>query len=343
MWNQSKKYKKIAVGIVLALVLILGLSRLKLQSVDSFRREQSQAAQELGLDESGQESGLGSISNGDGQSEESESVETEIPDEDQMSQSSQKKETPSSKKKKEKGTESSGSDQNTGKNSAAQETGKKKKNSNSSQEHYTPLGGTGSSSTGGNSSGNNSGSVGKDTGSQDSAGQNNQNTGQNGSDHTDASNSAGQQNNASANVTSAPSASGDSDSKKEKITCIVQIRCDELVKNKDKVSSSLWKYIPSDGMILTETKVSVEKGATAYDVLRQICKAKSIALDAEYTPLYQSYYVKGIGYLYEKQAGDRSGWIYKINGKAPNRGASSFTLSDGDQMVWSYTCDGINS
>ena len=65
-----------------------------------------------------------------------------------------------------------------------------------------------------------------------------------------------------------------------------------------------------------------------------------MALDAEYTAMYKSYYVKGIGHIYEKQAGDMSGWIYKVNGLSPNMGASSYKLSEGDTITWAYTCDG---
>lgn len=35
-----------------------------------------------------------------------------------------------------------------------------------------------------------------------------------------------------------------------------------------------------------------------------------------------------------------SGWIYKVNGTAPNRGASAYKVSDGDAISWYYTCDG---
>ena len=39
-------------------------------------------------------------------------------------------------------------------------------------------------------------------------------------------------------------------------------------------------------------------------MLTAACKLKKIAYDAEYSPIYKTSYVKGIGYLYEKMAGD---------------------------------------
>ena len=349
MWNQSKKYKNIVIGILLVLVLIFGLSRVKLQSVDSFQKEQSQAAQELGLSEDGQGSESGNDFDENGQTGELGSVETGDPGEEQTSRPSQKNAKASKNKnhtpeeKKEAKKDSSDSTQAEEKNSTSQKTKKKKSSNNAQGNQYEPLGGTQNSSAGENGNKDNSSSDEKKSDSKNPSKQNDQNSGQNESNNSSSSGAEAQKPNDTVNVSQAPAGSDESGTKKEKITCTIQICCDELVKNKDSVPSSLRKYIPSDGMLLQETTVSLEKGATAYDVLSQVCKARSIALDAEYTAMYNSYYVKGIGYLYEKQAGDRSGWIYKVNGKAPNLGASGFILSDGDQLLWCYICDGIHS
>lgn len=136
-----------------------------------------------------------------------------------------------------------------------------------------------------------------------------------------------------------------SNSKKEEktITCSLEIICHQLVKNKGNVDKSIEKYIPANGEILSKVTVKMKAGATAYDLLSTVCKASGVALDAEYTPVYGTYYVRGIGHIYEKQAGKRSGWIYKINGVSPNVGASDYKLSDGDICSWSFTCDGKSS
>lgn len=136
-----------------------------------------------------------------------------------------------------------------------------------------------------------------------------------------------------------------SHSKKEEktITCSLEITCHQLVKNKESAGTSIEKYIPANGEILSKVTVKIKAGATAYDLLSTVCKASEVALDAEYTPIYGTYYVRGIGHIYEKQAGKRSGWIYKINGVSPNVGASDYKLSDGDICSWCFTCDGKSS
>ena len=60
-----------------------------------------------------------------------------------------------------------------------------------------------------------------------------------------------------------------------------------------------------------------------------------------WTPLYDSYYIEGIGHLYEFDAGPESGWMYKVNGTFPNYGCSSYVLTGGEEIVWCYTCAGL--
>lgn len=123
------------------------------------------------------------------------------------------------------------------------------------------------------------------------------------------------------------------------ISCTVEIRCDALLDRQDRLSAEKWGYVPKDGVILAKKKVSVPKGTDAFRLLSMACQAGGIALDAEYTPMYGSYYVRGIGHLYEMDAGDGSGWLYEANGKRPDIGASGFLLSDGDAVLWRYVCD----
>ena len=50
-----------------------------------------------------------------------------------------------------------------------------------------------------------------------------------------------------------------------------------------------------------------------------------------------SSYVTGIGGLSEKDYGSKSGWMYFVNGEAPNKACGKYILQDGDGLVWSYT------
>lgn len=126
----------------------------------------------------------------------------------------------------------------------------------------------------------------------------------------------------------------------EYITCNVAIDCISVLDKIDLLNVSVRKHIPSDGIMLKESQIKVKKDASAYDVLINACKANKIVYDAEYSKVYSSTYVKGIGYLYEKMAGDMSGWVYLVNGKTANVGASRYTVNEGDTITWTYTCSG---
>lgn len=126
------------------------------------------------------------------------------------------------------------------------------------------------------------------------------------------------------------------------IKCSIEIRCDSILSNKDKISADKLEYVPENGVILDKRTITVKKGTNVYQVLAEVCQAKGIALDSEFTPMYGSYYVRGIAHLYETDAGDNSGWIYTVNGKRPEIGASGFLLSEGDAILWRYTCDELD-
>ena len=72
------------------------------------------------------------------------------------------------------------------------------------------------------------------------------------------------------------------------------------------------------------------EGATPYDAL---C-ALGLSINARGT----SYgtYVAAIGGLAEKEHGGTSGWMYSVNGVAPNTACSNYVLHNGDSVVWYY-------
>ncbi len=128
-------------------------------------------------------------------------------------------------------------------------------------------------------------------------------------------------------------------------TVTISIRCDTLLQEKNwkKLDKQLReeKYVPSDGVILPETTCVLRKGDTAFDILKRVCRYKEIQMDYQGADsnIYSTAFIKGINYLYEFSCGDLSGWMYKVNGDFPNRGASSYKLKDGDVIDWVYTCD----
>lgn len=124
----------------------------------------------------------------------------------------------------------------------------------------------------------------------------------------------------------------------EKNECSLTITCQEVFSHMEKLSESAKKVIPKDGIILKGT-FSFEEGDTVFDVLKQVCKEREIHLDYVFTPLYSTYYIKGIHNLYEFDCGDESGWMYSVNGKDPGSGCNKYKLAKGDQVVFHYTCE----
>lgn len=124
------------------------------------------------------------------------------------------------------------------------------------------------------------------------------------------------------------------------ITVTVSIDCSTLAADMSKLEdAALEDYVPSDGVILPPTEVKIEEGESAYDALYKICRKKDIHMEASFTPAYNSYYVEGINYLYEFDAGDLSGWMFNVNGEFPSYGCSEYVLKEGDAVQWLYTCD----
>ncbi len=111
-------------------------------------------------------------------------------------------------------------------------------------------------------------------------------------------------------------------------TVTLSIRCDTIV-GKDKN-----EYVPADGIILSTSEFSIEKGDTVYDILTEAARKHNIQVESR-----SGGYIAGINYLYEFDYGDLSGWIYHVNGDAPFVMCSEYELSDGDKIEWLYTCE----
>ena len=127
------------------------------------------------------------------------------------------------------------------------------------------------------------------------------------------------------------------------LSCIISIRCDTVLNNMDRLDAAKIPYVPSDGCILPAVTVEIEDGESVFDVLKYVCDTYGIQLEFSWTPVYNSSYIEGIGYLYEFDCGDESGWIYNVNGTAPNYGCSEYKLHGGENIVWSYSCAGYGA
>ena len=117
-----------------------------------------------------------------------------------------------------------------------------------------------------------------------------------------------------------------------------EIECKKILKKKELWKNGLEEVIPASG-IYYSGKCSFTAEESVYDILKRITKENNIALDSEFTPMYGTYYVKGIGGLYQFDCGSKSGWMYSVNGMTPNVGASNYQVSNGDVIVFYYVCE----
>lgn len=124
-------------------------------------------------------------------------------------------------------------------------------------------------------------------------------------------------------------------------TCTVTIRCGAVLDSLDELREEKLPYVPRSGVMLGKTTVPFAEGETAFDVLQRVCAAAELPLEYSWTPLYNSYYIEGIGHLYEFDCGSESGWMYRVNGAFPNYGCSGYVLTGGEEIVWTYTCAGL--
>ena len=122
--------------------------------------------------------------------------------------------------------------------------------------------------------------------------------------------------------------------------CTITIVCNTILDNLGTLDEEKAPYVPKDAVILPQTQVSFAQGDTVFDVLQKVCTAADIQLEYSWTPIYGSSYIEGVNHLYEFDCGKESGWMYKVNDWFPNYGCSAYTLKNGDDIVWCYTCNG---
>ena len=122
-------------------------------------------------------------------------------------------------------------------------------------------------------------------------------------------------------------------------TCTLLIECSTILANTEKLNKQKQDLVPEDGILYAEKEVTFYEGESVFDVLQRETQDASIHMEFEWTPLYDSSYVSGIGNLYEFDCGELSGWTYSVNGWFPNYGASRYIVSQGDKIEWHYTCD----
>lgn len=148
--------------------------------------------------------------------------------------------------------------------------------------------------------------------------------------------------------TTAPTTQATTEMKKY---CTVRIECNTIYDNLSKLKEGKNDFLPSSGVILDNVQVELSGDESAFDVIKKACeenactdnckycKANGVQIEYTYTPAFNNYYIEGIHQIYEKDCGTQSGWMYSVNGNFPDEGSSSYTVSPGDVIVFSFTCN----
>lgn len=124
------------------------------------------------------------------------------------------------------------------------------------------------------------------------------------------------------------------------VTCTITVECKNIHKHMSQLKSGHERFVPNDGYIIHAESHTVNRGSTAYDVLKLACNAHGIRLTAKSTSY--GVYVVGINNLDEKDCGSASGWMYKVNGTAPMTSCGKYKMDSGDNLVFYYVCTGAD-
>lgn len=117
-------------------------------------------------------------------------------------------------------------------------------------------------------------------------------------------------------------------------TCTLTIECTAVLNNMSSLKAGHEKYVPGNGYILSNKKMTISKGDTVYDVLKEACSESGIRLTASNSSF--GIYVSGINNIDEKDCGKNSGWTYWVNGNMPMVTCGKYNVNNGDEIKFSY-------
>lgn len=128
-----------------------------------------------------------------------------------------------------------------------------------------------------------------------------------------------------------------SQSKKASSSTTTKSSTKKQTKTQKKKNTVVYSIVISSNEVpLPPTEVEITDGESVLDVLIKVTKAKEIQMD------YRggrggTAYVEGIDNVYEFDRGQGSGWMFRVNGIFPDRGAGVVPLYAGDRVEWLYT------
>ncbi len=124
-------------------------------------------------------------------------------------------------------------------------------------------------------------------------------------------------------------------------TAKITIECKTAADKKSagELKDAVALVVPEDGIILPETEVKLKTGDTVLSLLLRACKANKIHTSYQGETSIGTAYVDGIGNLFEKDCGKKSGWMYTVDGDLPMIGVDDYDLKGGENVVFLYTCN----
>lgn len=117
-----------------------------------------------------------------------------------------------------------------------------------------------------------------------------------------------------------------------KTTFTLSITCRAALAS-DSLKESVRNLLPADGALLEAGSIEFTDGENAFDVVLRECRRRRIAVASVGS------YIQSIGGLAEKDCGELSGWMCRVNGVFLDRSLKEYTLKDGDRVEWLYTCN----
>lgn len=121
------------------------------------------------------------------------------------------------------------------------------------------------------------------------------------------------------------------------VTCYVTIEYTAILDNMDKLKEGHEKYVNQSGYALSKEKVTVKNGSSAYQAVKTACDNNGIKVST--TGSGKKVYISGFGNIDEKDCGSASGWTYYVNGYFPPKSCGAYTVSNGDEIRFSYVVE----
>lgn len=121
--------------------------------------------------------------------------------------------------------------------------------------------------------------------------------------------------------------------------CSININCVNLLGFKEELEDTDKNAIEENGDIYNNTEVIIKDGDTLFSIIERELVLKGIFFEYSQDDEIN---IKSIGGIGEKDFGENSKWLFKVNGDFIDGGYDKYKVEKGDIIEAVYTCDGGN-